>query len=239
MAASDLDCQQNKSNCSKCALGKICLPVGLDSSDMGRLEEIVNPSTPYHFDDKVYEAGEHLHNIFAVKSGMFKSYVIDSEGNEHIVGFHLPGEIFGLDAIHANKYISTAKSIGTSVVCAIDYENLTNLSLKLPSLQKHLMNVMSKEVSSAQALLADQSAEQKLAGFLLGLSSRFKRRGYSENKFNLLMPRIDIANNLNMAPETVSRMFKRLKSEGIIDLNLNEITLLNIPHLQKLSGCAS
>jgi len=239
MGASDLDCQQNKSNCSQCALGKICLPVGLDNKDMGRLEEIVNLSTPYHFDDTVYEAGEHLRNIFAVKSGMFKSYVIDSEGNEHIVGFHLPGEIFGLDAIHANKYISTAKSIGTSVVCAIGYENLTNLSLKLPSLQKHLMKIMSKEVSSAQALLADQSAEQKLAGFLLGLSTRFKQRGYSEKTFNLLMPRIDIANNLNMAPETVSRMFKRLKSDEIIDLNLNEITLLDIPHLQKLSGCAA
>jgi len=204
---------------------------------MARLEEIVRLSRPYHQDELVYEAGTQLRNVYAVKSGLFKSYINDGEGNEHIVAFHLPGELFGLDAIHAQRYISTAKSIGTSSVCAIDFENLSSLSLKLPSLQKNLINLMSKEFSSAQALLAEPSADRKLAGFLLGLSSRFKKRGYSEKTFNLTMPRIDIANNLNMAPETVSRMFKRLKSEGVIELNLNEVTIVDKHQLQAISGC--
>jgi len=228
---------QNHSKCSKCALGKICLPCGLDLGDMVRLEEIIKSSRPYHIDDLVYEAGAQLRNVYAVKSGMFKSYINDSDGNEHIVAFHLPGEIFGLDAIHAKKYISTAKAVGTSSVCAINFESLSSLSLKLPSLQHNLINLMSKEFSSAQALLAEQSADRKLAGFLLGLSARFRERGYSEKTFNLSMPRIDIANNLNMAPETVSRMFKRLKSEGIIELNLNEVTILDMTQLQTISGC--
>jgi len=239
MTAPEVDSQQNQSRCSVCALGKICLPVGLDNSDMGRLEEIIKTTKPYQVDDKVYEAGGPLRNVYAVKSGMFKSYIIDADGNEHIVAFHLPGELFGLDAIHAKRYISTAKAIGTSTVCAIEYESLTSLSLKLPTLQRQLMNLMSKEFSSAQALLAEQSADRKLAGFLLGLSTRFKQRGYSETTFNLAMQRSDIANNLNMAPETVSRMFKRLKNEGIIELNLNEVSILDMPQLQVLSGCLS
>jgi len=237
MTSSTAYSQQNHTKCSKCALGKICLPGGLDLNDMVRLEEIIQTTRPYHLDDLVYEAGTQLRNVYAVKSGMFKSYINDSEGNEHIVAFHLPGELFGLDAIHAKKYISTAKSIGTSSVCAIDFENLSSLSLKLPSLQSNLINLMSKEFSSAQALLAEPSADRKLAGFLLGLSARFRQRGYSEKTFNLAMPRIDIANNLNMAPETVSRMFKRLKSDGIIELNLNEVTILDMPKLQTISGC--
>ena len=239
MTIPEVETQQNQSRCGQCALGKICLPVGLDSSDMGRLEEIIKTTKPYQVDDTVYEAGGQLRNVYAVKSGMFKSYIIDADGNEHIVAFHLPGELFGLDAIHAKRYISTAKAIGTSTVCAIEYESLTSLSLKLPTLQKQLMNLMSKEFSSAQALLAEQSADRKLAGFLLGLSTRFKQRGYSEMTFNLAMQRSDIANNLNMAPETVSRMFKRLKNEGVIELNLNEVTILDMPQLQALSGCLS
>jgi len=239
MTIPEVDTQQNQSRCGQCALGKICLPVGLDSSDMGRLEDIIKTTKPYQVDDTVYEAGGQLRNVYAVKSGMFKSYIIDADGNEHIVAFHLPGELFGLDAIHAKRYISTAKAIGTSTVCAIEYESLTSLSLKLPTLQKQLMNLMSKEFSSAQALLAEQSADRKLAGFLLGLSTRFKQRGYSEMTFNLAMQRSDIANNLNMAPETVSRMFKRLKNEGVIELNLNEVTILDMPQLKALSGCLS
>lgn len=231
------DAQQNLSRCSQCALGKICLPVGLNPQDMVRLEEIIKTTKPYQVDETVYEAGGQLRNVFAVKSGMFKSYIIDADGNEHIVAFHLPGELFGLDAIHAKRYISTAKAIGTSTACAIEYESLTSLSLSLPTLQKQLLNLMSKEFSSAQALLAEQSADRKLAGFLLGLSTRFKERGYSETTFNLVMQRSDIANNLNMAPETVSRMFKRLKSEGVIELNVNEVTIVDMPQLQSLSGC--
>ena len=114
--------QQNQSRCGQCALGKICLPVGLGQGDMGRLEEIIKTTKPYQVDDTVYEAGAQLRNVYAVKSGMFKSYIIDADGNEHIVAFHLPGELFGLDAIHAKRYISTAKAIGTSTVCAIEYE---------------------------------------------------------------------------------------------------------------------
>jgi CRP/FNR family transcriptional regulator len=234
-----VDVQQVKSRCSQCALDKICLPVGLNHSEMGRLEEIIKTTKPYQVDDKVYEAGSRLNNIYAVKSGMFKSYIINAEGNEHIVAFHLPGELFGLDAIHAKRYITTAKAIGTSTVCAIEYDSLTALSSKLPMLQKQLFNLMSKEFSSAQALLAEQSADRKLAGFLLSLSTRFKQRGYSETTFNLVMQRSDIANNLNMAPETVSRMFKRLKNEDIIELNVNEVTIVNMQQLQMLSGCLS
>lgn len=225
--------------CSQCSLGKLCLPVGLDAEDMGQLEDIIETSSPFKDQEKVYTTDSSFDRIFAVKSGMFKSVVLDSNGNEHITGFHLPGELFGLDAIYPQKYRSTAIALGTSSVCAINYSELEQLSLRLPSLQRQLLSLMSKEVHTSQSLSVDHSADQKLAGFLLALSSRYKQRGYSETRFNLMMPRRDIANHLNMAAETVSRLFKRLQTDGLIKIQRTDLTITDLDGLKTLAGCAS
>lgn len=225
--------------CSQCSLGKLCLPVGLDAGDMQELENIIETSSPYKDQEQVYTAEQPFDRIFAVKSGMFKTVVLDANGNEHISGFHLAGELFGLDAIYPDKYLSTAISLGTSSVCAINYSDLEKLSMRLPSLQRQLMNLMSKEVHTSQSLTVDHSADQKLAGFILALSSRYKQRGYSETRFNLMMPRRDIANHLNMAAETVSRLFKRFQSEGLVEIQRTDLTISDLEGLKKLAGCAS
>ncbi len=225
--------------CSQCSLGKLCLPVGLDTQDMHRLEEIIESAAPYQENEAVYEADQPFKRIYAVKSGMFKTQVSDAQGNEHIVGFHLPGELFGLDAIYPQKYVSTAVALGTASVCAINYSDLEDLSTKLPSLQRQLLSLMSKEVHTSQSMNIDQTAEQKLAAFILTLSSRYKQRGYSDTRFNLLMPRRDIANHLNMAPETISRLFKRFQNEGLIAIQRNDLNILDMDRLQTLAGCSS
>lgn len=222
--------------CGSCSLGKLCLPVGLDRHDMQELEHIIENSSPYKDSEKVFAAEQRFDKIYAVKSGMFKTLVIDPQGNEHIVGFHLPGELFGLDAIYPKKYGSTAMSIGTSSVCGMDYHELEKLSSRLPSLQHQLFSLMSKEVHTSQAMMVEHTAEQKLAGFILGLASRYKQRGYSEIRMNLMMPRRDIANHLNMAPETVSRLFKRFQTEALIDIKRTDLTITNMERLREVAG---
>lgn len=225
--------------CSQCGLGKLCLPLGLDSSDMAQLENIVQASSPFNDNETVYEADQNFERIFAVKSGMFKTVVIDANGNEHILGFHLPGELFGLDAIYPKKYISSAIALGTSSVCGINYTDLEALSSKLPSLQRQLFSLMSKEVHTSQAMTVEHAADQKLAAFILALSARYKQRGYSETRINLMMPRRDIANHLNMAAETVSRLFKRFQNEGLLDIKRTDLQITDMEGLKRLAGCAS
>jgi CRP/FNR family transcriptional regulator len=225
--------------CSQCGLVKLCLPLGLDSQDMSQLENIIEASTPFNDNQSVFHAEQHFERIYAVKSGMFKTIVIDANGNEHILGFHLPGELFGLDAIYPKKYISTAISLGTSSVCAINYTDLESLAGKLPSLQRQLFNLMSKEVHTSQALTVEHAADQKLAGFILTLSARYKERGYSETRINLMMPRRDIANHLNMAAETVSRLFKRFQKEGLLDIKRTDLQIIDMDAIKRLAGCGS
>ena len=225
--------------CSHCGLMKLCLPFGLDPQDMTHLENIIKLSAPYNDNQPVFHANQSFEHVYAVKSGMFKSVVIDANGNEHILGFHLPGELFGLDAIYPKKYLSNAISLGTSTACVIHYTDLETLSGKLPSLQRQLFCLMSKEVNTSQLMSVEHPADQKLAGFILSLSVRYKERGYSQTRINLMMPRRDIASHLNMASETVSRLFKRFQQEGLIYIKRSDLQITNMNALKQLAGCAS
>ncbi len=223
--------------CSKCSLRKLCLPDHLPPSEMTQLEEAIEPSSPYHENQKVYAAEQRFDKIFAVKSGMVKTVLLDKEGNERIIGFHLPGELLGLDAIYPKKYLSTAIAVVTSSLCQIHFDDLESLATKFPSLQHHVFNLMSKEVHTLNSLSVDHTAEQKLAGFVLGLSSRYKQRNYSGSHIHLMMPRRDIANHLNMAPETVSRLFKRFQSDGILEINRTDLIIKDMAALRAAAGC--
>ncbi len=115
-------------SCSECSLVPLCLPVGMSQEDMARLEAIVETRKPYQNGEAIFTAGSPFRAVYAVKSGLFKTVSVDEGGAENVVGFHLPGELVGLDAIYLEKYSSSAVSIGTSSVCVMRYEELTELA---------------------------------------------------------------------------------------------------------------
>ncbi len=90
------------------------------------------------------------------------------------------------------------------------YDRLEELCHSLSGLNRQMMRVVSKEITADQRmllLLGKRTAEERLAAFLLSLSSRYQSRGLSATAFNLPMSRQDIGNYLGLAIETVSRLF--------------------------------
>lgn len=224
---------QNK--CSTCSLSKICIPDHLSGAGLEELEQVLEASTLYQNGATIFSAGQHFDRIYAVKSGMVKTVTLDQDGKEFIDGFHLPGEVFALDAIYPGKYLSTAYSIGTSAVCSIDFATLEHLASHLPRLQHQIFELLSKAVHQSHEFQVELSAEQKLAGFILDLSRRFKMRGYSDIRMHLIMPRRDIANHLNMVPETVSRLFKAFQQSGVISIDRTDLAILSPSKLASIA----
>lgn len=76
-------------------------------------------------------------------------------------------------------------------------------------------------------MLGTMSAEQRVAAFLLDLSDRMKARGYSPVDFNLRMTREEMGNYMGIKLETVSRMFSKLKKQGLVDTHGKQIRIVN------------
>ncbi len=221
--------------CSTCAFGSVCLPGGVDKSALRELHMLVEHIGPFHAGDDIFRSGQRFSAIYAVRAGMMKTRVIDDAGREQVLGFHLPGEMVGLNAIHPEKYPCDAIALDTVYVCRFSFPALTTLATKIPDVQDKLFRLLSADIGKAAQLAGDHSADERLAAFVLGLAGRYGARGFSPSAFRLTMARADIANYLRLAAETVSRVLRRFQDQGLIRVDGRDVELLDVPALRLLA----
>jgi CRP/FNR family transcriptional regulator, anaerobic regulatory protein len=222
--------------CSTCAFSQACLSEGMDKGALMDLHVLVEHAGPLHAGEHVFREGDAFEAIAAVRAGTVKTYVIDRDGHEQVLGFHLPGEVIGLDAIDGDRYPCNAVALDTVMLCRFSFPRISVLAARLPGLQKHLFRLMSRDIGRASLLAGDYSADQRMAAFLIGLSRRLAARGFSPDRFQLTMARIDIANHLRLAPETVSRVLKRFQHDGLIHVDRRELELLGRERLEDMAA---
>jgi CRP/FNR family transcriptional regulator len=85
-------------------------------------------------------------------------------------------------------------------------------------------------------LLGSMDAEQRIAAFLLSLSRRYRKLGYSPSRFGVRMTREEIGSYLGLTLETVSRVLSRLQKEGLVAAQQREIELKDVGALQEKVG---
>ena len=222
--------------CSTCAFSQACLAHGLDKRDLADLHVLVEHAGPFHAGDHLFRGGDAFDAIAAVRAGSVKTYTVDREGQERVLGFHLPGEVIGLDAIDIQHYPCSAVALDTVAICRFSFPRISELATRLPGLQQHLFRLMSRDIGTAMRLAGDWTADQRLAAFLLGLSQRLAARGFSPSRFQLTMARVDIGNYLRLAPETVSRVLKRFQDDGMIVVDRREVELVDVARLTSLAA---
>ncbi len=225
--------------CSECSLLELCLPAGLEAGDVDKLEKLIKRNKPLHRRDTLFREGDAMQAIYVVRSGCFKTCNITENGTENVIGFHLPGELMGLDAIATDLHRCTAVALDTSSVCEMPFEKLQTLADQLPSLHHQLIRIMSQGLaseSSMNQLLGSKDANGKIASFLLSLSDRMAHRGFSRTDYNLEMSRNDIANFLGLAVETVSRTLTKFQDQGIITVHGRGIKILKMDTMSILAG---
>ncbi|MFT3762875.1 MAG: helix-turn-helix domain-containing protein [Pseudoxanthomonas sp.] len=221
--------------CSTCAFSQACLEQGMDKSALRDLHVLVEHVGPFHAGEHIFREGEPFEAIAAVRAGTVKTYVIDHDGREHVLGFHLPGEVIGLNAIDGDHYPCNAVALDTVMLCRFSFPKIAVLATRLPGLQRHLFRLLSRDIGRAALLAGDWSADQRMAAFLVGLSRRLAARGFSPKRFQLTMARTDIANYLRLAPETVSRVLKRFQQDGLLVVDRRELELVGREALEALA----
>jgi len=226
---------QSKSACSSCNLAEICLPINLSEFETRKLDELSPLKRSFSRSDYLYRSGDKFRSLFAIHSGSFKTQILHEDGREQVTGFQMTGEIIGLDAISTDIHACEAVALEDSVVCELPFNKLEALSREIPTLQRHLHKIMSREIVRDQGimlLLGSMRAEERLAAFLLNLSQRFAARGLSATQFELRMSRQEIGSYLGMKLETVSRAFSHFQAQGLISVKVRTIEIVNLAGLQ-------
>ena len=221
--------------CSTCAFSHACLSEGYAKPDLAALHVLVDHVGPFPPGHLIFKEGEAFNAIAAVRAGTVKTFITDPVGNEQVLGFHLPGEVVGLDAIHSSRFPCSAVALDTVTLCRLSFPRLSLLATRMPGLQQQLFRLLSLDIGKASRLGGDWTSEQRLAAFLILMSRRYAMRGFSPTRFLLTMSRADIANHLRLAPETVSRIIHRFNSDGLINIRQRDVLLLDMERLTALA----
>jgi CRP/FNR family transcriptional regulator len=225
--------------CSNCNLREICLPCGLTGHDADRADELVYTRRRMKRGETLYRAGDAFASIYAVRSGFFKTTQILEDGRDQVTGFHMAGEILGMDGIGPEKHSCNAVALEDSEICVIPYSRLESLGREVPALQQQFHKVMSREIvreHGVMLLLGTMRAEERLAAFLLNLSQRFLARGFSKSEFYLRMTREEIGSYLGLKLETVSRAFSKFQQQALISVQQKFIRILDVAGLRRSMG---
>jgi CRP/FNR family transcriptional regulator len=237
----DITFRQLRQACSTCSLRELCLPVGLSADEMRELDAIISQGRPIKRGEGLYRAGEPFRSLYAVRVGFFKSSVISEDGREQVTGFHMSGELMGMDAISSDLHTCDAIALEDSEVCELPFAEIEDLARKVPNLQRHLYKVMSREIvddHKVMLLLGNMKAEERLAAFLINLSHRFAVRGYSATSFHLRMTREEIGSYLGLKLETVSRILSRFQEQNLIKVQNRLIEIIDQDGLKRiLNSC--
>jgi CRP/FNR family transcriptional regulator len=235
-----LDINQLRRSCASCALHELCLPAGIDGEDLKRLDATIRDKRTLDRGEALYRQGEQFHALYVVRSGSLRTFVEDASGNVQVLGFHLPGEIVGVDALANDHHASQADALERSSICELPYDRLNQLLTEMPSLQRQLMRVISREVTEEHqhmVMMGRQPAQERMAIFLHSLSDRYARLHRDGSALNLSMSRYDIASYLGLAVETVSRLFTRMEEAGILAVSRKAVTILQPDLLKEM--CSS
>ena len=229
---------QNIVSCNACSLNKICLPHGLSVQEIQQLEATIEKTTKVKKKESIFNANDKIDGIYAVKSGSIKTSISNADGQEQVLEFHLPGDLFGFDAFNTGTHICDAVALEDTFICKIPMEAFEDLCNRLPGIRKELRHQVGKEIEHNQRLLlslGQQQTDERFASFLIQMSSHFQSRGFSSKEFSLPMPRQDLSNYLGMAVETLSRIISRMTEDGLITIERRMVYINDNDKLQHLA----
>ncbi len=184
--------------------------------------------------EHVFREGDESGYLCVVRSGSVKSYLISNDGEEQVLGFYLPGDVFGLDGSKEQGRMSSAVTLETSTLCRLPIEDLDDHGIG-----SQLLGLTSAQLlrdHNLVLMLARKDADGRLASFLCDLSRRYRYRGYSSLAINLSMSRQDIGNYLGLAVETVSRTLTRFQDSGLISVRRRAVEFKDLKSLQTIAG---
>jgi CRP/FNR family transcriptional regulator len=217
----------------------LCLPVGLKETDLAQLDAVLGNRIKLKKGESLFRNGAQFTALYAVRLGSLKTTVLSDDGREQVAGYHMPGDLLGLDGMSDDRHGCEAVALEDTELCVMPFARIEEVARDVPALQRNLHRFMSREIESdhrVMLLLGSMRAEERLAAFLLDLSERYRSRGYSSTEFVLRMTREEIGSYLGLKLETVSRLFSRFQEEGLVAVAGRSVKIIDLPMLKQLVG---
>lgn len=186
--------------------------------------------------EPIFSEGDPGDGFYVVLEGLVKIYKVSTEGKEQILHVFGPGEPFGEVPVFSGKnFPANAMAMEPSALVFFPREDFVRKLTENPSLALNMLAVLSMRLRQFARQVEDLSLKEvpgRLAGYLLYL---LEEQGAAEDTVLLNIAKGQLAALLGTIPETLSRIFNRMNSKGLIDVQGRTIHLLDKEALIELA----
>lgn len=212
---------------------------GLSESQLEKIQSIT-VERKYKKGDTIFWEGDDGIGFFIVSTGMVKIFKVSTEGKEQILHIYGPGQPFGEVPVFAGQsFPANAQAVEKSELLFFPRESFVELISKHPSLALNMLAVLSMRLRQFTVQVENLSLKEvpgRLASYLIYLADeRDKKKPSGSNQVTLPISKGQLASLLGTIPETLSRIFNKMSSQGIISVQGATIVLENRDTLESLA----
>ena len=189
----------------------------------------------YKKGEMICKQGSFASHMMYLEKGLVKIYL---EGNpkDLILTLTPQKNLMGLQALYEgnNTFLYSISTYTESVVRLIDIQIFKQLLKQNPIFAYRILNIVNESTSQSYVRFFSLTQKQlhgRLADILLCLS----RKIFKSEAFDLPLSRSDLSDLTSMSTESVIRIMKDFKDDGIIGINNKSITLLDVERLDRIS----
>lgn len=185
----------------------------------------------------LFQKGDVSEGMHLLVMGQVKLFLPSPQGSEKVVQMIKPGNTFGEALAFLDKpYPITAQAIQDSILVLVDKHPLLNALAGNPLLSRKMLANLSMRLHE---LLEDmetctlRTSTQRVICFLNQMAPAER-----PNEYELTLPssKQTVASQLNLAPETFSRVLGHLAGAGLIQVNGRSIRVLDLTRLKNFDG---
>ena len=190
----------------------------------------------YKNKQSIYLEGDQPFNVYNVKSGKVRTFMVYQDGREIATGMYREGDFFGYESVLSGRnYTDNAETFEASELHVIPKEEFNTLIFKNSEISKKFIELLSGNVHEKQEKLlklAYNSVRKRVADALVDLADKFGEPGSDSTMVKV--SRDDLASLVGTAAETISRTLADFKDEHLIEKEGSNINILSLTKLRKV-----
>jgi len=205
------------------------------TQEENELLEVKSVTIKYKKGEIICKQGSFASHVMYMERGLAKVF-LDNGKNSLVLKIIPDGQLLGLSSINDehNTFQYSAMAYIDSEVKLINIDFFKQLVAQNSDFAKEVINILSSNsvlINGRFFSLTHKQSYGRLADIILCLSNRV----FKSEQFELQLSRKELAELSGMSQETVIRMLKNFRDEGLIEMNGKNFKVLDSSKLQQIS----
>lgn len=212
---------------------------GLDDSHLAEVAAIAQPRTVAR-GETLFAEGEVARGFYLLTAGSMKLCKTSPDGKEKVLHFVHPGETFAEAAFFGDgRYPADARAMENGELLFFPREAFMGLLERNPRFSLNLiisLSLLLRRFARQIEELSFAEVPARIAGYLIDLAERKSTTFQGKTYLDLDTRKGEMASRLGTVSETLSRSFRKMKEEGILEVEGSRVVVLDMARLRALAG---